>query len=158
MFCDWFHQKVKSWKKTLANYLYSDEDMEGKLAANAKTFYFDGKICAEDPAFNAAAKQVIYTASIGEFLKQVNDLNNHVGTYVHSESILTTPEMLFTTITCKYNEDVNNVFKPGAKGLELDSEADSKDSQVADAAQADLGITVTKFKEGITHHKTTTNN
>ena len=75
--------------------------------------------------------------------------HNHVGTYVHSEAILTTTAMLFSSITCKYNKDVENVFKPGAKGVQLDSEADSKDDQVADAAQAGLGITVAKFKEGI---------
>ena len=56
--------------------------------------------------------------------------------------------MLFSEITCKYDEDVSpKVFKPADNGLVLDPENESKSSQVNDAS-GDLEITVTKFTKG----------
>merc|ERR1712227_81894 len=51
----------------------------------------DGKTCAENPALNDAETQLIYSASIG--------------TYEHSEAVVTAPAMLFSSITCKYVEN-----------------------------------------------------
>ena len=56
-------------QKTAANYLYSNEEMTGKLETSAKTFYFDGKECAENPKLNDAKTQLVYSAQIGKFLK-----------------------------------------------------------------------------------------
>ena len=66
----------------------------------------------------------------------------------NSDAVLTAPAMLFSSITCKYDEDVANVFEVGANKFKLDPETESKDTQVADGAQAELGVTVKSFKEG----------
>ena len=137
-------------QETASNYLYSNEEMTGILPTVATTFYFSGKECAENPKLNDAKTQLVYSAQIGEFFENFRfpkmSLKLTLGTYEHSDSIVTAPAMLFSQITCNYDEDVANVFQPGANGVKLDPETDK--DQVADADQGDLGITVAKFKRG----------
>ena len=120
--------------------LFGDEDLEDMVLATrteGSTFYFDGKICGDNPALNGDGTNLVYTAQ--------------VGTYVHDENdaVLTEPAMLFSDITCKYDEDLKaNDITPADSGLKLDPEEAQKANQVGDAAQGDLGITVTVFKKG----------
>merc|ERR1719343_1937146 len=114
------------------NFLYKDENLSEAMDSKTTTFYFDGKKCGEDPKVteNDTKTQLVYSAQIG--------------TYVHSESILTAPAMLFSAITCTYDQ-AGYDFK-ALNGFDLYPE-DDKD-QVADVTEnTDLKITTTKFRK-----------
>ena len=65
-----------------------------------------------------------------------------------SEPVLTNPAMLFSEITCTYDEDVANLFEAGSKGFQLDPVATAnKNDQVEDGAITDLGITVAVYQK-----------
>ena len=65
-----------------------------------------------------------------------------------SEPVLTKPAMLFSEITCTYDEDVANLFEAGSKGFQLDPVATAnKNDQVEDGAKTDLGITVAVYQK-----------
>ena len=122
----------------ITSQLFGDEDLEDMVLATrteGSTFYFDGKICGDNPALNGDGTNLVYTAQ--------------VGTYVHDSdnAVLTEPAMLFSDITCKYDEDLTADDIKAPKGFELDPEEDDKDDQVGDD-QGDLGITPTVYKKG----------
>ena len=127
--------------------LFGDDGFEDVVPATrtkGSSFHFDGKVCGDNPALNDAKTNLIYTAQ--------------VGTYVHDENdaVLTEPAMLFSDITCKYDEDLEADDINPKKGFELDPEKADKASQVGDADQGDLGIITTVYKKGISiwQHKT----
>ena len=100
------------------------------MTESSSEIYFDGKLCASDPAFNPESMTLQYQAVFG--------------TYKSGSDILLSKKMKDVPVVCNYKQIVNEVVAFGAEIL-ID-EVDQKE-KLSNDNRAEISITAETFVE-----------